>query len=109
MKILYLTLFALTLASSGCASRNHLTADYGRSYHEAMARQTVNPEAGKQAAVPMGLDPQEAAVIAAGYKTSIAAKGEQAPQESTLIIAPSAQRGVRSADYLPPASVPQER
>ena len=108
MKILAFALFALPLAA--CASRNHLTADYGRSTHEAMARQTVNPDAGKQAATPKGLDPQEAAVIAASYRSSIAPKGEPSPQESTLIVAPSAQKGgVRPGDYMPPVSVPQER
>jgi hypothetical protein len=110
MKILALALLALPLAIWGCASRNHLTPEHGRAYREAMARQAVNPEAGKRGPVPKGLDPQEAAVIAAGYKASIAPKGGQVQPEPTLLIAPSVQRGgSRPGDYLPPASVPQER
>ncbi len=110
MKILALALFALPLAMGGCASRNHMTPEHGRAYREAMARQAVNPEAGKRGTIPKGLDPQEAAVIAAGYKASIAPKGEPVPLEPTLLIAPSVQKGGgRPGDYLPPASVPQER
>jgi hypothetical protein len=108
MRPLTLALFVLLPAVLGCADRTHLTNGYGRSYHEAIARQTVNPDAGSQPVASKGLDPQEAAIIAQGYRTSLAPKGQTPPQEPMLLVAPSAQKG-RSAEYMPPASVPPER
>jgi hypothetical protein len=106
MKTIVVVSFALLLA--GCASRTHLTAGHGRSYHEAMDRQAVNPEAGRQPVASKGLDPQEAAIIAQNYRQHLAPKGEavSAPQQM-LIVAPSALTG-RQGDYMPAASVPQE-
>lgn len=101
-----LALGALLLGA--CASRTHLSANHGRAYHQTQARQAVNPQAGEQTA-SRGLDPQEAAVVAQGYRKSLAAKGESSvPQEQMLIVAPSARAG-RPADYMPAASVPGER
>lgn len=105
MKTIAFALILLPLAA-GCASRNHLTPGYGRAYHEALARQAANPEAGKQPVASKGLDPQEAAVISQGYRASLAPKGETVEQQPVLMVAPSAQK--RSGDYLPPASVPTE-
>jgi hypothetical protein len=102
-----LALGALLLVA--CAARTHLTANYGRSFHEAAARQAVNPDAGNRPVASKGLDPQEAAVISHGLRASLAPKGETSgTQEQMLIVAPSAQKG-RQGDYMPPASVPPER
>jgi hypothetical protein len=99
---------ALLLGVAGCADRVHLTAGHGRSYREAMARQTVNQDAGKQPVASKGLDPQEAAMIAQGYRASLGPKGETVASEQMLIVAPTAQKAGRSGDYMPPASVPPE-
>jgi hypothetical protein len=110
MRTLVLAMCALLPTVLGCADRTHLTAGYGRSYHEAVARQTVNPDAGTGPVVDRGLDPQEASVIVQGYRASLAPKGQQTTaQEPMLIVSPSAQRGARSGDYMPPSSVPTER
>jgi type IV pilus biogenesis protein CpaD/CtpE len=109
MKKSALLLLVLPLCIAGCASRNHLTSGHGRSYHEALARQAANPEAGNQSVASKGLDPEEAAVIAQGYRTSLAPKGEKVEQEPILLVAPSAQKAGARGDYMPPASVPQER
>jgi len=106
MKTIAFALVLLPLAV-GCASRTHLTPGHGRAFHEAVARQAANPEAGKQPVASKGLDPQEAAVISQGYRASLASKGGTAEQQPILMVAPSAQK--RSGDYMPPASVPQER
>jgi hypothetical protein len=96
------------LLLGACAARTHLSANYGRATHEARIRQAANPQAGERAAT-RGLDPQEAAVVAQGYRKSLAPKGESsAPQEQMLIVAPSARAG-RQGDYMPAASVPNER
>jgi type IV pilus biogenesis protein CpaD/CtpE len=109
MKTIVLVFVLLPLAA-GCASRNHLTAGYGRASHEAFARQMANPEAGKQPVASKGLDPQEAAVISSGYRASLAPKGQGTQQEQLLLIAPSVPKGgARPGDYMPPASVPPER
>ena len=107
MKAMFVVSFAILLV--GCASRNHLTAGHGRSYRAAIARQAVNPEAGKQPVASKGLDSQEAAVIAQSYRQHLAPKGEsgEAPPPM-LLVAPSALKG-RQADYMPAASVPPER
>lgn len=100
---------ALLLAGAGCADRTYLTATHGRAYHAALARQAANPNAGaQQPGADKGLDSQEAAVVADGYRDSLARKGQTAPQEPVLLLAPSAREG-RSANYMPPVSVPQER
>jgi hypothetical protein len=106
MKLPAILLLAWPLAIAGCASRNHLTAGHGRSYHEVLARQAANPEAGSQPVASKGLDPQEAAVISQGYRASLAPKGQAAEQEPILLVAPSAQKAGPRGDYMPPASVP---
>ena len=100
--------FVLLPLAIGCASRNHLTPGHGRAYREVLARQAANPEAGKEPVASKGLDPQEAAVIAQGYRASLAPRGERVQQQPMLLVAPSAEKP-RSGDYMPPASVPQER
>jgi hypothetical protein len=111
MKTLALVLLVVPLAFSGCASRAHLSEGHGRSYRDTLGRQAVNPEAGKQPVASKGLDPQEASVIAQSYRMSLAPKGEaMAGQEQMLMVAPTAQKaGGRPGDYMPPASVPQDR
>jgi hypothetical protein len=108
MKKTALLLLALPLCIAGCAPRNHLTAGHGRSYHEALARQAVNPQAGSQPVASKGLDPQEAAVISQGYRASLAPKGQTAEQQPILLVSPSAQKAGARGDYMPPASVPTE-
>ncbi len=91
-----------------CAARTHLSPNHGRANHEAQARQAANPQAGERMAT-RGLDPQEAAVVAQAYRKSLAPKGDNtAGQEQMLIVAPSARAG-RTGDYMPAASVPNER
>ncbi len=106
MKTIAFALVLLPLAV-GCASRNHLTAGHGRAYHEALARQAANPEAGKEPVASKGLDPQEAAVISQGYRASLAPQGGTVEHQPMLMVAPSAMKA-RSGDYMPPASVPTE-
>jgi hypothetical protein len=108
MKKTAILFLVLPLCIAGCASRNHLTAGHGRAYHEALARQAVNPRAGTQPVASKGLDSQEAAVISQGYQASLAPKGEKAEQQPILLVAPSAQKAGGRGDYMPPASVPPE-
>ena len=108
MKKSVLLLLALPLCIAGCASRNHLTEGHGRSYHEALARQAVNPEASSQPVASKGLDSQESAVIAESYRKSLAPKGQTGEQEPILLVSPSAQKAGPRGDYMPPASVPPE-
>ncbi len=108
MKTIAVVLAVLPLAFAGCASRNHLTASHGRAYQTTFAHQAANPLAGRQPVASKGLDPQEAAIIAQGYRASLAPQGDTAPEQPMLLVAPSAQKP-RSADYMPPASIPSER
>jgi hypothetical protein len=85
-----------------------MTAAHGRAYREILACQAANPEAGLRPGTFKGLDSQEAAVLAHGYRASLARKGQTPPPEPILLVAPSAHQS-RSGDYMPPASVPPER
>jgi hypothetical protein len=103
MKLLVL---ACALLLFGCAERTHMRPGHGSAYRATLIRQTVNPGAGAQSAEPRGLDAQEAAVIAQSYRSSLARKGQVAPQEAALLhVAPSSGTG---KDDLPLASVPSE-
>ncbi len=95
---------ALLLASCG---REHLWAARGRAYHTELARQQAPRPAGAKRAEPVvGLDSQEAAIIAESYRQSLAPKGTKAPEQPVLLIAP--QREGQGRVALPLSSVPKE-
>lgn len=75
----------------GCAPREHLRKDWGRSVHARFAKQQVFLEPAEGMAT--GLDSEEAAMINASYRQSMA--GGQAaaqPQQQVLILETSKQK-----------------
>jgi len=87
---------------TGCAAE-HLTASYGLSSNAYHARQIVNPEAGKVNVVSVGLDCNEAAIVAKNYYQSLVAEGTSAEAgQQVLIVTPNKE----SETKLPAPSVP---
>ncbi len=89
-----------------CSSRQHLWEARGRAYQENLALQAPPPPPGAKAAkAAPGLDSQEASIIAASYRHSLAPKEEKVNEQPLMIVSP--QTG--QAGYaLPPPSVPKE-
>jgi hypothetical protein len=83
MKRIILALLCLTPV--GCADRSHMSPGYGKSYREFQARQTANPGAGERDLASKGLDTQEAALIAGGYRKGLARKGQEVPNDPGLL------------------------
>lgn len=95
---------ALTAAALlGCAARTHLTETQGQACSAAFSRQAPAPL--KVTGPVKGLDSQEAAIIAEGYRASLAPKQVQVKEEPLVLVAPP-QRGTPA---LPLPSVPKER
>ncbi len=89
---------------AGCGWRKaHLTDEFGRSYDAAFAAQTSDRPV--PATAVKGLDPQEAALISAGYRGRLAPPGAPPDQAAarTIIVAPQDA----NAAPLPP-SVPRD-
>ena len=100
------TFVALALAA---CDRTYMTPTWGRSYREAFAVQTVNPNRRSEATAVHGLDSQEASIIAAGYRRALSPKDENAAGNQTQLLMYSPRGGVQNAGALPPPSVPNER
>ena len=77
----------------------------GGSVRAALHAQAAAPK--KPTGSVEGLDSQEAAIIARSYHKSLAPKGEAAPSENVILVAPQSSSG-RQAQPLAP-SVPKER
>jgi hypothetical protein len=81
-----------------------MTRTHGLSYRAAFAQQQAVATGRKPVDPPPGLDSQEAAIIADGYRQSLAPKGQKAEQEPVILVAPQQQGG--RAQQLQP-SVPR--
>jgi hypothetical protein len=79
-------LVVLPVLVSGCFSRVHMAEHYGRAYHEAFARQAVNPGAGENAKSPKGLDALEAGIVVETYRKQLAPQGSTATGEPSMIL-----------------------
>ena len=103
MRTITAALLLLSVATAtGCGWRKqHLTADYGRSYANAFAVQRVTSERAAPAAAVTGLDSQEAAIISDTYRASLAPKGVAVTEQPVLMIAPQRPAG-RPAPSVPP-------
>ncbi len=77
-------LLALTIGA--CAGRPYLTADFGKASHAIFARQVIHPDAGNKPLASLGLDSQEAALVAESYRRSLTPKGAQVQEEQPLIL-----------------------
>ncbi len=78
-----------TLQLAGCA-RQHMTSTYGRSTGAAFRTQAVEPQRAKRPDALLGLDSQEAGIIANSYRLSLGPRGAQQSQqrEQVLILTP---------------------
>ncbi len=85
----------------GCGGNRHLSRGYGVS-REAFRAQRASP-APAPAPDVTGLDSQEAAIIADGYRRSLAPKGAKVEEEPVILLAP--QKPVQRAPLAP--SVPK--
>ena len=96
--------WSLCLVLAGCATE-HLTATHGKSTSEFYRQQLVNPDAGEQNIVSVGLDCSEAAIVAKNYYDSLVTEGRSAEQggEQILIVSPTREGDAK----LPPPSVPE--
>ncbi len=70
----------------GCSGQRHLARGYGVS-REAFRAQRAVPEPSAAPDVT-GLDSQEAAIIADGYRRSLAPKGAQVEEQPVILLAP---------------------
>ena len=100
---LALTMLVATVA--GCA-RARITPTHGLAYSAAFAQQA--PPRAKVTGPVSGLDSQEAAIISASYRRSLAPKDTQAKEEPILLVAPPSSQGVGFGMKLAP-SVPSEK
>jgi hypothetical protein len=76
----------------GC-DRTHMHASYGQSVRRALKAQVINPAAGERPAREQGLDPEEAAIVAKGYRESLSPKKEDSGR-MPLVILPTQQPGM---------------
>ncbi|MBN2357956.1 MAG: hypothetical protein JXR83_00790 [Deltaproteobacteria bacterium] len=91
------------IALAGCGAE-HLTATHGRATANYYRMQLVDPDAGKQSVVSVGLDCSEAAIVAKNYYDSLEAEGSGGEEEQqVLILSPTKE----PAANLPPPSVPE--
>lgn len=95
----------MLVAGSGCGAELHLTKGYGSSFRDAFALQPVNKDSGRATKGTAGLDSQEAAVIAKGYRMSLMPEEETAAEPSPiLLLSPPPER---ARGDMPPPSVPR--
>ncbi len=99
-------LVAAMAALCACAGRAHLWEARGSSVESQLALQRAPRATGKRAGPVPGLDSQEASIIAAGYRRSLAPKDVKVEEEPLLIVAPPQQGQPRQV--LPLPSVPKE-
>lgn len=97
---------ALAALALSCA-RQHLTPTQGQSYDAAFAAQRAPlPPASAKRGAAVGLDSQEAEIIADSYRRSLAPKDEKPNEEPIIIVPPPTQGGYQRAPALAP-SVPK--
>jgi hypothetical protein len=92
------TLVAAAVASmalAGCGAPHHLSPRYGASYRGHFRVQTIDPDAGRASQPTVGLDSQEAAMVAKGYRDSLAREGQVLSEDEPVILLPT--EGVRGA------------
>jgi hypothetical protein len=96
------------LATAACGGRAHLARGFGDSYHAHFALQAIHPDAGNKAPVRLGLDSQEAAIVAESYRRSLMPEGssQQGDEQPMIIVAPPA-KGSGQTKLAP--SVPSDR
>ena len=70
-------LFGFASGSIGCASRRHMSPDYGRSNRQAFSAQAVRRQPHPPGALPAGLDPDDARIINENYRATLAKKGTE--------------------------------
>mgnify|MGYP005812395753 CR=1 FL=1 len=95
----------LAAAALACGGNLHLTESHGRAYSAAFSKQAPPPEQVKAPSV--GLDSQEASIVAESYRRSLVARQTTSGsyQESpVLLLAPQQEPGVKP---LPLPSVPK--
>ncbi len=96
----------LVASLAGCA-RTRITPTHGQAYSAAFAQQA--PAKAKATGPVTGLDSQEAAIISASYRRSLAAKGAQPREEpQILLVAPPTPGAGYGGMKLAP-SVPSEK
>ncbi|HZZ83144.1 MAG TPA: hypothetical protein VFE30_01305 [Anaeromyxobacteraceae bacterium] len=107
MTIARRALAAVLLLLGACSGSQHLWDARGRAYQAGFAVQhSAPPPGGKGAEAVVGLDSQEAAIIAASYRHSLAPKQGNVNEQSVLFVAPP-QQG-QPGYSTPPPSVPKE-
>lgn len=92
----------LAMALGACGSRRTITPTQGVAYRAAFDRQRAAPARGP-VDPPPGLDSQEAGIIAATYRSSLAPKGEGPEKEPQLLIVAPQRQGAAAR---PAPSVP---
>ena len=105
MKSRWSRALALALVASRRDRLRARTAATGESVRAALRAQAA--PAKKHTNAVEGLDSQEAAIIARTYHQSLAPKGEKAPDENVILVAPTPAGGARPQALAP--SVPNER
>ncbi len=95
---------AATLLVGCTGGRAHIEPGYGRSYREQLSAQR-DPSGAKPAKAAPGLDAQEASIIAATYRTSLAPKEEKTQAPPILVVEQQPGGGMLRA-LMP--SVPKE-
>lgn len=95
---------ATALATAACGPRPHLIDGHGTSYRAAFAAQAP-PRADGPAQASVGLDSQEAAIVAHTYRAGLAPKDERPKEQPVLVVTPPS----RDAPQKLAPSVPQER
>jgi hypothetical protein len=84
---------ALALGVGACAPRKKLTQSHGEASRAFFRAQTVNPEAGDEAAVATSLESQEAKIIWSTYKSQLTqGSSSSSPdllRDDSLIILPT--------------------
>lgn len=75
-----------SLAAVGCASREHMSEDFGRQNREYYANQRVSSTPSQES--PAGLDSEEAAAIRDRYRAGLGPeeKGKQADNLSRVLV-----------------------
>jgi hypothetical protein len=81
-----LVLALLMPGFSGCASRRHMSPNYGQSVHQAFATQAVRRQPPPAGALPAGLDPDDARMINENYRTTMAKKGTEKKTTPGIIV-----------------------
>ena len=83
---LILSLFISALGTLGGCTHTHLGRNFGRNLRDTLAGQVVDPQAGAGDKPVQGLDPEEAAIVAANYRNSLSPAAKEEPARSVLVV-----------------------